>query len=76
MYLVQSFREFFFSNHYLRSRRELGHTHLVNEVLSQLAGRFKPDVGLIKKRIEDLISREYLERPDEVGAPSMYRYLA
>jgi cullin 3 len=44
--------------------------------LGQLAGRFKPDVGLIKKRIEDLISREYLERPDEEGAPSMYRYLA
>jgi cullin 3 len=44
--------------------------------LSVLAGRFKPDVPMIKRRIEDLIVREYLERPDEEGAPSMYRYLA
>jgi cullin 3 len=44
--------------------------------LTQLVGRFKPEVSLIKKRIEDLIVREYLERPDEDGAPSMYRYVA
>lgn len=59
-----------------RARKELSHTQLVSEVLSQLVGRFKPEVTLIKKRIEDLIVREYLERPDEDGAPSMYRYMA
>lgn len=61
---------------FLRSRKELGHTQLVNEVLSNLTGRFKPDIFLIKKRIEQLIAQEYLERPDEEGAPSMYRYVA
>ncbi|KAF4123478.1 cullin 3 [Geosmithia morbida] len=60
----------------MKSRKELSHMHLVNEVLGQLVGRFKPEVSLIKKRIEDLIVREYLERPDEDGAPSMYRYVA
>jgi len=59
-----------------RSRKELSHANLVSEVLSQLSSRFKPEVSLIKKRIEDLIVREYLERPDEEGAPSMYRYVA
>lgn len=61
----------------MKSRKELSHTHLVNEVLGQLAGRFKADVGLIKKRIEDLISREYMERLDgDGGAMAMYRYMA
>lgn len=59
-----------------RSRRELSHTQLVSEVLSQLAARFKPEVPFIKRRIEDLISREYLERADEDDAPSVYRYMA
>ncbi|KAG5931288.1 hypothetical protein E4U53_001848 [Claviceps sorghi] len=60
----------------MKSRKELSHSQLVSEVLSQLVGRFKPEVSLIKKRIEDLIVREYLERPDEEEAPSMYRYVA
>ncbi|KAG5981422.1 hypothetical protein E4U55_002955 [Claviceps digitariae] len=60
----------------MKARKELSHSQLVSEVLSQLVGRFKPEVSLIKKRIEDLIVREYLERPDEEEAPSMYRYVA
>lgn len=59
-----------------RSRKELAHAQLVSEVLSQLVGRFKPDVSLIKRRIEDLIARDYLERPDDEDGPSMYRYVA
>ncbi|KFH48057.1 Cullin-3-B-like protein [Hapsidospora chrysogenum ATCC 11550] len=60
----------------MKSRKEVSHSQLVSEVLAQLAGRFRPEVSLIKKRIEDLISRDYLERPDEEGAPSTYRYVA
>lgn len=48
----------------------------MSEVLGQLSARFRPEVSLVKKRIEDLIVREYLERPDEDGAPSLYRYVA
>ncbi len=57
-----------------RQRKELTHTQLTTEVIGQLAGRFKPDIAMIKKRIEDLLMREYLERID--GETAAYRYLA
>jgi len=47
----------------------------VTETLTQLAAQFKPDVNMIKKRIESLIEREYLERIEDAAVPS-YRYLA
>jgi cullin 3 len=50
------------------------HTQLTTEVITQLASRFRPEISLIKKRIEDLLAREYLERVD--GDSSRYRYLA
>lgn len=59
----------------LRQRKELPHQQLVMETLSQLAGQFKPEVNMIKKRIESLIEREYLERIEGVTIDS-YRYLA
>jgi cullin 1 len=34
----------------------------------------QPDVKAIKKRIEDLISRDYLERDKE--NPNMFKYMA
>jgi len=43
-------------------------------VIGQLAGRFKPEISMIKKRIEDLLVREYLERIESETAA--YRYLA
>ncbi|KAK4167077.1 Cullin [Cladorrhinum sp. PSN259] len=58
----------------MKQRKELSHTQLTTEVIGQLAGRFKPEISLIKKRIEDLLAREYLERID--GDVSAYRYLA
>ncbi|TPR04382.1 Anticodon-binding domain family protein [Aspergillus niger] len=45
-----------------------------NKVLSQLSARFVPDVNMIKKRIESLIDREYLERVEE--DPPTYGYVA
>ena len=46
---------------------------LVAEVLAQLSF-FRPNVKVVKRRIEALIEREYLERsPDQ---PNTYRYLA
>lgn len=58
-----------------RQRKELAHAQLVTETLTQLSTQFKPDVTMIKKKIESLIEREYLERMDEAPVPS-YRYLA
>ncbi|KAF6842636.1 scf ubiquitin ligase subunit [Colletotrichum musicola] len=59
----------------MKQRKELTHSHLLTEVIDQLSGRFKPEISLIKKRIEDLIVREYLERVEDVATPT-YRYLA
>lgn len=47
---------------------------LVLEVVGQLQRSFQPDLRLIKKRIEDLISRDYLERDKDNH--NTYRYLA
>ena len=40
-----------------------------------MSQQFKPDVNMIKKRIESLIEREYLERIEDASPPA-YRYLA
>ncbi|KAI7747697.1 hypothetical protein M8C21_029035, partial [Ambrosia artemisiifolia] len=49
----------------MKSRKTLGHQQLVSECVEQLGRMFKPDFKAIKKRIEDLITREYLERDKE-----------
>ncbi|KAL1640121.1 hypothetical protein SLS58_007235 [Diplodia intermedia] len=59
----------------MKQRKELTHQNLVAETLSILANQFKPDVNMIKKRIESLIEREYLERIEDASPPA-YRYLA
>ncbi|PNT70498.1 hypothetical protein BRADI_2g12970v3 [Brachypodium distachyon] len=58
----------------MKSRKVMGHQQLVVECVEQLSRMFKPDVKLIKRRIEDLISREYLER--DLETTNSYRYLA
>ncbi|XLR51939.1 hypothetical protein S83_002611 [Arachis hypogaea] len=58
----------------MKSRKVLGYQQLVMECVEQLGRMFKPDVKAIKKRIEDLISRDYLERDKE--NPNMFKYLA
>ncbi|KAL3827853.1 hypothetical protein ACJIZ3_016655 [Penstemon smallii] len=49
----------------MKSRKVLGYQQLVMECVEQLSPLFKPDIKLIKKRIEDLITRDYLERDGE-----------
>ncbi|KAD6453837.1 hypothetical protein R6Q59_015626 [Mikania micrantha] len=58
----------------MKSRKVLGYQQLVMECVEQLGHMFKPDVKAIKKRIEDLITREYLER--DKGNANLFRYLA
>jgi cullin 3 len=58
-----------------RQRKNLSHHQLMTETIQQLASRFHPDVNMIKKKIEALIDREYLERGTNPNTPS-YTYLA
>ena len=58
----------------MKSRRRLGHNELIGEVTRQLAPRFLPQPQVVKKRIESLIEREFLER--DQADRSTYIYLA
>ncbi|KAL3688992.1 hypothetical protein R1sor_015301 [Riccia sorocarpa] len=58
----------------MKSRRVLDHNNIISEVTKQLQARFLPNPAVIKKRIESLIEREFLER-DRVDR-KLYRYLA
>jgi len=58
----------------MKSRKTMEHSNLIAEVTKQLSARFVPNPILIKKRIESLIEREYLER--NKTDRKMYNYLA
>ncbi|WZZ47035.1 hypothetical protein YC2023_043294 [Brassica napus] len=59
----------------MKSRKVLPHQQLVSECVEQLINRmFKPNIKMIKKRNEDLISRDYLERDTE--NPKTFKYVA
>ncbi|KAJ5662719.1 hypothetical protein N7462_011645 [Penicillium macrosclerotiorum] len=58
----------------MKQRKKLIHSQLMTEVITQLSVRFAPDVNMLKRRIESLIDREYLERVAE--DPPTYGYIA
>ncbi|KAK6533626.1 Cullin-3 [Orbilia ellipsospora] len=58
----------------MKARKTLKHSDLMLQITEQLSKRFMPDPGMIKKRVESLIEREYLER--DTKDPNTYIYLA
>ncbi|KAF8206446.1 Cullin repeat-like-containing domain protein [Mycena galopus ATCC 62051] len=56
----------------MKDRKHMTHNDLINEVTRQLATRFLPNPLNIKKRIENLIEREYLQRCEDRKS---YNYL-
>ncbi|KIW80280.1 hypothetical protein Z517_06895 [Fonsecaea pedrosoi CBS 271.37] len=59
----------------MKSRKTVTHAQLMTETLAQVSSRFQPDVNMIKKKIESLIEKEYMERGPDPAKPS-YIYLA
>jgi len=58
----------------MKSRKTMEHSLLIAEVTKQLSSRFVPNPIIIKKRVESLIEREYLERSKTDR--KVYHYLA
>lgn len=57
----------------MKARRVLDHHSVITEVTRQLSARFNPNPVVIKKRIESLIEREFIER--DQGDRKIYRYV-
>jgi len=58
----------------MKSRKVLKHTALIQEVLSQSKSRFVPSISIIKKCIEMLIDKQYIERT--ANSTDEYSYMA
>lgn len=58
----------------MKSRKLLKHNALIQEVLSQSKARFAPSVSIIKKCIEMLIDKQYIERT--ANSTDEYSYVA
>lgn len=58
----------------MKARKQMKHQPLIQEAITQLAPRFNPKVADVKKAIDQLLDKEYIERIE--GQRDSYSYLA
>jgi len=58
----------------MKTRKRLHHNQLVEQVIKEAKTRFSPTIGSIKKCIEGLIEKSYIERDTKVK--DEYTYVA
>jgi hypothetical protein len=58
----------------MKARKVLTHNDLIREVIEQARKNFQPEIPVIKKCIETLIEKEYLDRVE--GQSDKYSYVA
>ncbi|KAF2402387.1 Cullin-domain-containing protein [Trichodelitschia bisporula] len=59
----------------MKGRKTLSYSQLLSATIDQLSSRFKPEISMMKARIDALIDREYLARVDDASPPAV-RYVA
>ena len=58
----------------MKARKTMTNLALIQEVISQISRHFQPKIPNIKKTINVLLEKEYIERVD--GAKNMFAYVA
>ncbi len=57
----------------MKSRKKERHNLLIDEVINQAKSRFVPSILMIKKAVESLIEKQYIER---CASNDEYQYIA
>ncbi|KAL0567834.1 ubiquitin ligase (cullin) of SCF [Marasmius crinis-equi] len=58
----------------MKARKTMKNQQLIQEVISQISHRFAPKIPDIKKAIENLLEKEYMERVD--SQKDLFQYVA
>lgn len=58
----------------MKAKKTMAHQKLIQETIEAVKGHFKPEVKVMKERIEQLIEQEYMRREDEQD--NVYVYIA
>jgi len=58
----------------MKARKKINFNNLMTEVIAQLKHRFQPQIPVIKKAVDTLIDKDYLER--DANDRNTFSYIA